>query len=99
MIKLGWTLLKLLFKMFARVIHVQGTSCVLQFIEVFEHIGRKFVNGEQIDVLYLDMSKTFDKVSHTQLLHRLRELEFRQNVLKWLSSHFSKRCQQTINCE
>ena len=68
---------------------------MLQFFEVFEHIGRKFVNGEQIDVLYLDMSKTFDKVSHAQLLHRLRELEFRQNVLKWLSSHFSKRCQQT----
>jgi hypothetical protein len=28
--------------------------------------------GKQIDVIYLDMSKAFDKVSHVRLLHRLR---------------------------
>ena len=32
---------------------------------------RKLDNGKQIDVIYLDMSKAFDKVSHAQLLRRL----------------------------
>ncbi len=39
-----------------------GKSCVMQLIEVFEQIGRKLDSGEQIDVIYLDMSKAFDKV-------------------------------------
>ena len=46
-------------------------SCVSQLVEVFEQIGRKLDNGKQIDVIYLDMSKAFDKVSHAQLLRRL----------------------------
>jgi hypothetical protein len=33
---------------------VPGKSCITQLIEVFEQIGRKLDNGEQIDVIYLD---------------------------------------------
>ena len=50
-----------------------GKSCVTQLIEVFEQIGYKLDNGEQIDVIYIDMSKAFDKVSHCQLVDRLHE--------------------------
>jgi hypothetical protein len=46
-------------------------------------------------VIYLDMSKAFDKVSHTKLLHRLREFGFRGNILNWFSSYLSNRRQQT----
>ena len=41
---------------------VSGRSCMTQLIEVFEEIGRQLDSGKQIDVLYLDMSKAFDKV-------------------------------------
>ena len=47
-----------------------------QLIEVFEQIGRKLDNSKQIDVINLDMSKAFDKVSHTQLMHRLHKFGF-----------------------
>ena len=70
-------------------------SCVTQLIEVLEQIGRKLDNGEQIDVIYLDMSKAFDKVSHTKLLRRLREFGFRGNILNWFSSYLGNRRQQT----
>jgi hypothetical protein len=63
-------------------------------IEVFEQIGQKLDNGNQIDVIYLDMSKAFDKVSHTQLIHRLHEFRVRGN-LNWFSSYLSNRYQQT----
>ena len=72
-----------------------GKSCVTQLIEVFEQIGHKLDSGEQIDVIYLDMSKAFDKVNHAKLLHRLREFGFRGNILNWFSSNLSNRCQQT----
>ena len=43
-------------------------------IKVFEQIGCKLDNGEQIDVIYLDMSKAFDKVSHAKLLQQLSKI-------------------------
>ena len=51
---------------------VAGRSCVTQLIEVLEHIGRVLDRRKQIDVIYLDMSKVFDKVSYTRLLSRVR---------------------------
>ena len=41
---------------------------------------------KKIDVIYLDMSKAFDRVSHVRLLHRLREFGFGENFLMWLAS-------------
>ena len=72
-----------------------GKSCVTQLIEVFEQIGYKLDNGEQIHVIYIDMSKAFDKVSHSQLVDRLHDFGFRGNILKWFSSYLSNRYQQT----
>ena len=62
-------------------------SCVSQLVEVFEQIGRKLDNGKQIDVIYLVMSKAFNKVSHAHLLRRLYEFRFRGNLLNWFSSY------------
>ena len=70
---------------------VPGKSCLTQLIEVFEQIGYKLDNGEQIDVIYIDMSKAFDKVSHSQLVDRLHDFGFRGNILKWFSSYLSNR--------
>ena len=60
-----------------------------QLIEVLDHIGRDLDRGKQIDVLYLDMSKAFDKVSHAKLLHRLREFGFGGSILKWFGSYLT----------
>ena len=61
-----------------------GKSCITQLVEVLDRIGRELDHGKQIDVLYLDMSKAFDRVSHTKLLHRLRQFGFRGNILNGL---------------
>ena len=61
-------------------------SCITQLIQVLDHIGHKLDRGKQIDVCYLDMSKAFDKVSHTKLLDRLREFGFAGSILKWFGS-------------
>ena len=74
---------------------VSRRSCSTQLIEVIEHIGRLLDRGKQVDVIYLDMSKAFDKVSHKRLLSRLRDFGFGGNILKWFSSYLNNRYQQT----
>ena len=64
-----------------------------QLVEIFEQIGRKLDSGKQRDVINLGISKALDKVSHAQLLRRLREFGFRGNLLNWFSS--CHRYQQT----
>ena len=75
---------------------VPGKSCVTQLIEVFEQIGHKLDKGEQIDVICIDMSKAFDKVSQSQLVDRLHDFGFRGNILKWFLSYLSNPYQQTM---
>ena len=41
-----------------------GKNRAAQLIEVFDKIGKLLDRGKQIDVIYLDLSKAFDKVSH-----------------------------------
>ena len=72
-----------------------GKNCVTQLIEVFDKIGKQLDRGKQIDVIYLDMSKAFDKVSHKRLLLRLREFGFGGNILNWFRSYLQDRRQQT----
>ena len=77
---------------------VPRKSCVTQLIEVFEFIGRELDLGKQVDVIYLDMSKAFDRVSHMQLLKRLRDFGFGGNILNWFGSYLKDRRQQTTRC-
>ena len=72
-----------------------GKSRITQLVEVLDRIGRELDHGKQIDVLYLDMSKAFDRVSHAKLLHRLCQFGFRGNILKWFRSYLSNRRQRT----
>ncbi len=74
---------------------IQGRDCVTQLIEVFDKIGNLPDRGKQIDVIYLDMSKAFDKVSHKRLLLRLRDFGFTGNILSWFGSYLQDRRQQT----
>ena len=70
-------------------------NCVSQLIEVFDKIGSQLGRGKQVDVIYLDMSKAFDKVSHKHLLLCLGEYGFGGNILNWFQSYLQDRRQQT----
>ena len=41
-------------------------------------------DGSNLELLYLDFSKAFNKVSHPILLNRLAELSVTGNLLEWL---------------
>ena len=46
-----------------------GRSCTTQLVEVLNYIGSLLDFGKQTDVIFMDMSKAFDKVSHAALVY------------------------------
>lgn len=55
-------------------------SSITQLIEVLDYIGRNLDRGEQIDVIFMDLSEAFDKVSYAKLLDRLRGIDINKPV-------------------
>ena len=72
-------------------------SCVVQLVEVFDLIGSHLekVEGEgQVEIIYLDMSKAFDKTSHRKLLTLLQQNGFGGNLLAWSDFYLHSRLQR-----
>jgi hypothetical protein len=46
-------------------------SCETQLIEIINEVTTNMSAGKQTDVLVMDFSKAFDKVSHCLLVHKL----------------------------
>ena len=46
---------------------VRGRSCLTNLIEFFEHVTKCVDEGSEVDVVYMDFSKAFDKVPHGKL--------------------------------
>ena len=76
-----------------------GRSSTSQLVGVLDKIGKVLDRGEQIDVIYLDMTKAFDKFNHELLINKLRRFGFKTNLLKqtyyyWFQSYLYHRRQQ-----
>ena len=50
-------------------------------------------NGKQTDLLILDFSKAFDKVSHSLLLHKLYHYGIRGSINQWIQTFLYNRTQ------
>ena len=43
---------------------ISGKSCVTQLLEFLEDVSEVLDEGDDVDVIYLDFRKAFDKVPH-----------------------------------
>ena len=66
---------------------LSGKSTQLQLIEFYRNIMRSMNSHMFADVAYIDMTKEFDKVSHTKLLHKIYNLGIFRNVYSWFESY------------
>ena len=71
-----------------------GKSCTTHLLSTFDDVGMKLDRGEEVDILYTDMSKAFDRVDHSLLLVKLKHIGLPTSYLKWLSSYILNRQQQ-----
>ena len=53
-------------------------------------------SGQEVDVIHLDFSKAFDKVSHNLLLNKLNGHGIGGPLLQWFDSYLSHRCQRVM---
>ncbi|XP_060802241.1 uncharacterized protein LOC132902173 [Amyelois transitella] len=72
---------------------VKSRSTVTNLLEYKNYLCKSFATGGQVDSVYTDFSKAFDKVSHTQLCIELASCGIHGNLLRWLTSYLDKRSQ------
>ena len=73
---------------------IPGRSCVTELVEVLNYIGSLLDSGQQTDVIYLDMSKAFDKVQHSLIIARLQQFNISGSLWKWFTSYLCGRRQR-----
>ena len=71
-----------------------GRSTLTQLMSQHTKLLESLKDGSNLELLYLDFSKAFDKVSHPILLERMAELGIGGNLLEWIRAFLSDRYQR-----
>ena len=70
--------------------------CETQLIEFIDEVTINMSAGKQTDVLIMDFSKAFDKVSHSLLVHKLDHYGIRGKTNTWIQNFLSDRSQAVV---
>jgi len=71
-------------------------STVTQLLETFSEWTKSVDDGHCIDVLYIDIAKAFDSVSHPKLLNKLKLYGIDGKLLSWIEAFLYDRKQRVI---
>ncbi|KAL0881298.1 hypothetical protein ABMA27_001181 [Loxostege sticticalis] len=71
-------------------------STVSNLVLLNDYVTHSMDNGRQVDVIYTDYSKAFDRIDHNLLLGKLQDIGIRGDLLRWFSSYISNRSQAVV---
>ena len=71
-------------------------STVTQLIELYHQFCKAVSEGKEIRVVFLDISKAFDRVWHRGLLFKLKKFGVGGGLLDWFADYLKNRCQRVI---
>ena len=71
-------------------------STITQLINTTTDWANTLHNKGQTDIIFLDFSKAFDKISHKFLLYKLHYYGIRNHTLSWIGAFLSNRNQTTV---
>ena len=71
-------------------------SCETQLIEFVDNIVKNLQNGTQTDVIVMDFSKAFDKVSHNCLIKKLEYYGISGPTQMWIKNFLANRKQKVV---
>ena len=74
----------------------RGRSTLSQLLEHHNEIIQMLENGENVDSIYLDFSKAFDKCDIGILMHKLKALGISGRLLRWIHNFLSNRKQKVV---
>lgn len=72
---------------------LSGRSTTTNHLIFHKLILDAFASRSQVDVIYTDFSKAFDKVNHSILISKLHNIGIQDPFLSWISSYISNRKQ------
>lgn len=75
---------------------LKGRSTVSNLACFTEFVIRNMEGGGQVDVVYTDFEKAFDRVDHDILLAKLNSLGIHGDLLRWVNSYLSNRSQAVV---
>ncbi|KAI5739254.1 hypothetical protein M8J77_016910 [Diaphorina citri] len=70
---------------------IPGKSVSTNLLEYSNFISSNLSSGTQVDSIYLDLTKAFDRVNHKVLLSKLRGHGIEGTLLEWFASYLSGR--------
>ena len=73
-----------------------GRSCLSQLLAHHDEVLKVLESGMNVDTIYLDFAKAFDKVDHRIVLKKLSSLGIRGKMLAWLTSFLASRSQRVL---
>lgn len=65
---------------------ISGRSTVIQMLTVVDEWTKAIDEGEEVDIIYMDFQKAFDRVPYQRLLRKLSGLGITGVILKWIES-------------
>ena len=79
--------------MFSKAQHgfVTGRSCSTQLLELMEDLTETLDSNGDVDIIYLDFKKAFDKVPHKHLLKKLKGYDIQGKVHSWIKEFFGEK--------
>lgn len=75
---------------------IPGRSAESGLVQYTDDIWKSMENRHQVDSVYTDFSKAFDRINHNILIKKLEALGIRGSLLKWFGSYLVDRYQATV---
>ena len=75
---------------------MKSRSCQTNLLEFLDCVTEMIDNGDAVDIIYLDYSKAFDKISHCKLIKKLQAHGIKGKVLNWIKEWLKGRKQWVV---
>ena len=71
-------------------------STTLQLLKALDDWTEALENGYEVDVIYTDFQKAFDKVPHQRLLSKMKAYGISQEIIDWTAKFITQRKQKVV---
>ena len=75
---------------------IKSRFCVTQLVLTHHYWSKALDAGHQVDAVFLDFSKAFDKVSHVILMQKLCNFDVSGCLLNWCRDYLTNRAQRVV---
>ena len=75
---------------------IPGSSTVTQLLKLYHQFSCAAEQSKDIRIVFLDITKAFDKLWHRDLLYKLQQFGIEGCLLKWFENYLSYRVQRVV---